>query len=105
MSRRVLLCPVTEVPDNTPKQVFAEGQEEPLALYRVNGNYYLTDDLCTHGLASLSDGDLEGTTIICPLHGGAFDIRTGAAIEYPCTRPLRTYPVDVEDDHVYGMLA
>ncbi len=105
MSRQVFLCSEEDVVDDTPKKIIVENFEETLALYRVDGQYYLTDDLCTHGLASLSAGELDGVNIICPLHGGAFDIRTGEATEYPCKRPLRTYHVKVVEGRIYGILA
>lgn len=104
MKRRVFLCEDADVQDDIPKKIRVTELDGDLALYRVEGQYFLTDDLCTHGLASLSAGELDGTNIVCPLHGGAFDIRTGNATEYPCKRPLRTYPVEVEDGRVYGIL-
>lgn len=104
MSRRIFLCAAEDVADDTPKKIEVDDFNEVLALYRVDGQYYLTDDLCTHGLASLSAGELDGVNIICPLHGGAFDIRTGEATEYPCKRPLRTYPVEVAEGCIYGIV-
>ena len=68
----------------------------PLAVYNLDGEYCATDDTCTHGEASLSEGDLEGREIVCPFHLGSFDIRTGAACRAPCIRPIRTCAVTVE---------
>lgn len=68
-----------------------------IALYVVDGAYYATADLCTHGQASLADGYLEGALIECPLHQGTFDVTTGAAVGAPCTVALRTYPVKLEN--------
>lgn len=64
-----------------------------LALYNLGGNFYATDDLCTHGNASLAEGDIEGDEIVCPFHEGSFDIRSGEAVGPPCLEPIRTYPV------------
>ncbi|MEG2313977.1 Rieske 2Fe-2S domain-containing protein [Brevundimonas sp.] len=41
-----------------------------VALYAVEGEYFATADLCTHGKASLADGYLDGDLIECPLHQG-----------------------------------
>ena len=68
-----------------------------VAVYNLDGAYYATDNLCTHGDASLAEGVVEGDNIICPFHGGTFDIRTGEPTAPPCVMPLRTYPVTVED--------
>jgi len=62
--------------DVTPFEV--GGRE--LALYAVGAAVYATDSLCTHGLARLCDGFLEGHEIECPLHQGRFDVRTGKAL-------------------------
>ena len=68
-----------------------------VALYRADNNYYATSVVCSHGQASLADGYLEDFQIECPLHQGTFDIRTGEAVELPCTVPVKTYPVRVEN--------
>lgn len=76
----------------------------PLALVRIGDAFYLTDDTCTHGAASLADGQLDGAEIECPFHGGRFDVRTGEARRFPCTEPLRTYAVRVEGENIYAAL-
>ena len=71
-----------------------------LAVYKVDGTVYVTDDRCTHQEASLADGYLDGTTIECPRHQGCFDICTGKALGPPLEHDLRTYPVKVDDGRV-----
>jgi nitrite reductase/ring-hydroxylating ferredoxin subunit len=67
---------------------------EPLAVFNVDGRYYVTSNTCTHSAASLAeDGVLQGHTIECGWHYGAFDVRTGAVLAAPCEAPLRTYEV------------
>lgn len=68
-----------------------------VALYAVDGEYYATADLCTHGAASLADGYLDGDLIECPLHQGTFNVKTGAAVGAPCTVAVKTFPVKLED--------
>lgn len=65
------------------------------------GEFRLIEDDCTHAIASLAEGRLDGHIIFCPMHGGSFDIRTGKANSLPCKHPLRTFPVLVEDGIVY----
>jgi len=48
----------------------------------------------------LSEGEVDGATIECWMHGSKFDLRTGAALNLPATAPVRTYPVRVHDGHV-----
>jgi len=72
-----------------------------IALYRSEGEFFATDNRCTHAEALMSDGYLEDGCIECPLHQARFDIRTGAALCAPATLPLRTYPVRREGDDIY----
>lgn len=72
-----------------------------VAVYLVADNVYATDDRCTHGNSSLTeDGCLEGHIVECGMHLGTFDVRTGLAVGPPCTKALRTYPVEIRDGQV-----
>ena len=73
----------------------------PIALYRLDGTVYAIDDVCTHELALLSQGFIEGGAIECPLHGARFDIATGRCLAAPAERDLRTFPVRIEGEDVY----
>jgi len=89
----VRLCQAKVVSEGRPVRVEVEGFP-PLAVYRVQDRFFVTDDTCTHSNASLSEGEQDGSTIICPIHEGVFDLETGEAIGFPCTRRLATYAVD-----------
>ena len=69
----------------------------PLAVYDTPSGIYVSLALCNHGGADLCDGYFDGHLIECPLHQGAFDVRTGAAVDTPATRPMKTYPARVEN--------
>jgi len=75
-----------------------------IALYKVEGSVYATDNICTHGHARLCDGFLDGFEIECPLHQGKFDVRDGRASCAPVTQGLRSYPVRIEGGRVYLQL-
>jgi naphthalene 1,2-dioxygenase system ferredoxin subunit len=68
-----------------------------IALYMVGAEIYATADMCTHGGARLSQGFLEDHFIECPFHQGRFDIRTGAVAAPPCKRPVKVFPVRIEN--------
>ena len=72
-----------------------------VAVYRLDGALYATQDLCTHGQACLSDGEVVEGYIECPLHFGLFEIATGKAAGAPVTRDLATYPVRVESGRIW----
>jgi nitrite reductase/ring-hydroxylating ferredoxin subunit len=46
------------------------------------------DDRCPHMSAPFSLGRLEGCTLHCPLHRGAFDVCDGEAVVFPTTGGL-----------------
>ena len=96
--KRVDLCAVEDVEDGSVIRV--EAGDLTVAVYRVDGEFYVTDDHCTHGPGSLSEGYLDGYEIECDFHQGCFDIRTGAVTQPPCIVPIKTYAVVVEDGRV-----
>jgi nitrite reductase/ring-hydroxylating ferredoxin subunit len=72
----------------------------PLAVFRLGDRFYVIDDTCTHGQASLCDGFLDEGEIECPLHSGRFCIRTGSPTAAPVTVAVRTYQATVVDGNV-----
>jgi nitrite reductase/ring-hydroxylating ferredoxin subunit len=99
---RLIAC--SAVPEGCAVQVEIEGRA-PLAVYRLEDGYYVTDDTCSHGEASLADGEvLANGEVECPFHGGSFDIRTGEARKYPCTVSIAVYPVSIVDGEVWAEL-
>lgn len=86
---------VEAVPEDIPLAV-RWGSEE-IALYKVGEEYFATSNICTHGLARLSDGYLDGYLIECPLHQGLFDVRTGSCAGPPVEEDLKAYDVRVRN--------
>jgi naphthalene 1,2-dioxygenase ferredoxin component len=76
-----------------------------MALYKVEGSIFATDNVCTHGHARLCDGFLDGYEIECPLHQGKFDVRNGRAACAPVTEDIRIYPVRIEDGRVFVQIS
>jgi 3-phenylpropionate/trans-cinnamate dioxygenase ferredoxin component len=92
---------VARVDDLAPGEVmYVEVGNDPVALINLDGEYFAVNDICTHEEASLSDGEVVGDEIECPLHGGAFEIRTGLPANFPVVVPVETYDVKVEGDIV-----
>ena len=98
MSRRIDLCSADEVaPGNALK---VETGELTVAVFNVEGEHYVTDDHCTHGPGSLSEGYLEGDVIECNFHQGQFNVRTGAVVAPPCMVPIKVYKTLIENGRV-----
>lgn len=71
-----------------------------IVLCHTTEGWFAVDNVCTHAYAKLSEGRLRKNRLTCPLHGGAFDCRTGAAIGSPAVAPLRAYAVRVVGEDV-----
>lgn len=76
-----------------------------LGLFLIEGEVFAVDDICTHGNARLSEGDLDGFEIECPLHAGAFDVRTGKALCSPLVKDARCHAVRIEDGALFVQLS
>ncbi len=74
--------------------------EERIVVARVGQEYLAFNDECTHAWGSLSDGDLDGERVTCPLHGSVFNIRSGEVVEDPADERVKVYPVTIEGNEV-----
>lgn len=94
------LCPAADVPEGGALKVERDGLV--LAVFNLGGHYFVTDDACTHGPGSLSEGDVDcdAQVVECNFHNGAFHIPTGRVEAPPCMVALRTYKVHVVDGNV-----
>lgn len=99
MPEKLRLCEVADVQEGEPLGVFLDGIPA-LAVYNVDGDIFVTANMCTHGNAMLSDGYQDGDVIECPFHGGSFDIKTGAPKAFPCQIAIKTYSVVVDNGWV-----
>ena len=99
MSERIELCGADEVEPGSAIKV--ETGDLSLAVFNVEGEYYVTDDLCTHGPGSLSEGYIEDDVVECNFHNGQFNIKTGEVVAPPCMIPVKTYKTFVENGRVF----
>jgi nitrite reductase/ring-hydroxylating ferredoxin subunit len=81
--------------------MYVEVGNDPVALINLEGEFHALHDMCTHEDASLSDGEVTGDEIECPMHGGAFEIRTGMPANFPVVVPVETFAVKTEGDKVF----
>ncbi len=92
------VCKVADVPVGKIRRFEIDGRA--IAIYNIAGAFYATDDTCTHGLASLSEGELDGDVVECSLHFGAFHVPTGMPAGAPCSVPLKVYRTEVRDGEI-----
>jgi 3-phenylpropionate/trans-cinnamate dioxygenase ferredoxin component len=79
-----------------------EVEGEPVAIVgSESGDFHAISDVCSHAEVSLSDGEIEGYTVECWLHGSRFDVRTGQPLGPPATRAVPVYDITIDGEDVY----
>ena len=71
-----------------------------LVCHTKKDGFFAVENLCSHARAPLEGGRLRACRLICPLHGGSFDVRDGSATGKPATAPIKTYPLRVNGDRL-----
>ena len=56
---------------------------------------------CPHEQADLSLGHLSQGRLVCPHHAASFDLEDGSISQGWASRPLRIYPVRIEQGEVW----
>lgn len=98
---KIKTIPQAELAPNSVAQFYL-ADETAVAIYNLEGDYFATDDVCTHGQAFLSEGEIREGQIVCPYHEGSFDIKTGEPVDPPCVVPLRKYAAQAgADGYIY----
>lgn len=98
---RMFVCAAADMDDNQIRQV-TPCDAPPIAVYKISGEFFATDDTCTHGQASLSEGEVgDDGQVECPWHGGTFCVRSGKASGFPAVLPLKVYPIHIDEGKVY----
>jgi 3-phenylpropionate/trans-cinnamate dioxygenase ferredoxin subunit len=97
------VCSVGDVAKGETVAATVDGT--PIALVHADDdNFYAVYDECSHASIPLSEGEVDGCTLECWLHGSRFDLRTGEPTGLPATEPVPVYPVEIRDGDVYVSL-
>lgn len=89
------IAPASELPPG--ERLFIEVEGSSIVIFNIAGQFFAIADICTHDDGPLGDGDIEGYNVVCPRHGGEFDVRTGKAVQLPVVVDVPAYPVKVVD--------
>jgi 3-phenylpropionate/trans-cinnamate dioxygenase ferredoxin subunit len=87
------IIPSDQLPDG--ERIFIELEGKAIVLFNLAGSLFAIGDVCSHDNGPVGDGEIEETEIICPRHGGRFDIRSGKATSLPAVKDIPSYPVRV----------
>jgi 3-phenylpropionate/trans-cinnamate dioxygenase ferredoxin subunit len=89
------IAPISDLPNG--ERLFIEVEGRSIVIFNIADQFFAIADVCTHDDGPLGDGDIEGFNIVCPRHGGEFDIRTGQAVQMPAVVDIPAFPVRVVD--------
>ena len=92
------IAPSTELPNG--ERLFVDIADKPIVIFNIAGQLFAIGDVCTHDDGPLGDGLIEGDNVVCPRHGGEFDIKTGKAVQLPAVVDIPAYPVRVVDGNI-----
>ena len=95
----IKLININDLDDDNMMQVSINNDNYLVA--KIDNNFYVTSDMCTHEDAELTMGCLSGTKVKCPLHGSYFDLKTGDALNEPADEPIKTYKTIIRDNQLY----
>ena len=96
---KIFVCKTTQISIGQMKKISVDGKD--IVIVNIGGNYFAINDTCTHAGASLSEGEIEDSTIICDWHGAQFDCKNGKLIKFPAKiNDLEVYNVVVEEDNI-----
>ncbi len=88
-----------DLSDGQMTTVLVGGKKVLLA--RVAGRFYATAARCPHWGGALPEGTLHETHLLCPLHQGTFDVRSGDLLEPPPLDGIAAFRVRVDGPDVY----
>jgi 3-phenylpropionate/trans-cinnamate dioxygenase ferredoxin subunit len=87
----IRICAADDLPKGSVVSVDVDGT--PVAVVHADDDaFYAVYDQCSHTAVALSEGEVDGCTLECWLHGSRFDLRTGQPSGLPATEPVPTFP-------------
>ncbi len=82
------------------ENIIVEVDGTEVAIFKVDGQFYAIEDVCSHDGAEIASGELDGDEIVCPRHGARFCVKTGAVKCAPAYEDIDTFPVRVENERL-----
>ena len=100
---KMMVCLTSDLPPG--RMINIDIIDRTVLVVNVDGTFHAMDGICSHGLADLSRGRLEGFVVECPRHAARYDVRNGKVVQGPVgaegeAHDLRSYPVTVDQSCV-----
>jgi nitrite reductase/ring-hydroxylating ferredoxin subunit/uncharacterized membrane protein len=79
------VLPESKLPENTPTRAMYQGV--PILLVRRGERLFAMAETCSHFSGPLSEGKLDGDSIVCPYHASRFALTDGRVLNGPAVHP------------------
>lgn len=79
----------------------ADAGGDEVLIANVGGDYYAIGAICRHEQWDLSEGNLQGSRVVCAGHGAVWDLKSGKAVFEEQLEDEPVYDVKVEGGYVY----
>ena len=96
MADWVKVADAGEIPAGKGKRVSVKGRA--LALFNLDGQFYALEDTCPRDEGSLSQGDLFGDLVQCPIEACKYELATGTCITFDAS--VQAFETRVEGNAV-----
>jgi 3-phenylpropionate/trans-cinnamate dioxygenase ferredoxin subunit len=83
------------------EKICVESEGTAIAVFKIDGQFYAIEDVCTHDGAEIASGEIDGCEIICPRHGARFCLKTGAVKAAPAYEALACFPIRIAEGKVF----
>lgn len=84
--------------EGKPKRV--RFKETPLLLVKRGDRIFALAETCAHLGGPLSEGKIEGNTVVCPWHGSRFELESGEVVDGPSAFPQPCLKTRIRDGQV-----
>ena len=96
---KTFVCKIDHLNTGQMKKISVDGKD--IVVANIDGDYFAINDTCTHAGASLSEGRIENSTVICDWHSAQFDCKNGKLIKFPAKiDDLEVYKIVLEEDNI-----
>ena len=96
---KIKLCSVDDFKENNILEV--NHNDRSYLVAKVDNEFYVIDNMCSHEDSELTLGCLEGHKVKCSLHGSYFDLKTGMPLNEPASESIKTYKIKIEKKQIY----
>lgn len=76
-------------------------EDKEVAIFKLKDGYYAIGNLCTHRGGQLCNGRVENDIVICPNHGGRYEVKTGQVVGPPPVKSVEKFNVTLIGNDIY----